>query len=517
MNNLDDLFFIDSKIHFVNSSKQTKNVFDVFNEIESKLKSMFKCRRCNAFFYFNNKLHKHVKQCKVTIAEIVNVFYILKNIFIIEFTIIQINDVDYVFRQWRYVRMLINVVKNKSAEEFCVNNDITMSIIDCKDVLKQRFDFEMYRINETIRVRDIDNKWHDIFEYILLNFYIFDQIIIDQLTKIHFTREMHLINDLSIKIFIEINIIVSKQMIFDDAKHIVTIDNCDFAVKLNVIAINRVDRAVRVFKQFIISFHIYMIVSIKIRDQVLSIDRDYFFHSKKNVRFGAKNDFFVYITNVNLAVVQIKNAINQSIIIFRNFKLNKLQNYEEKNCYLIFFDDRHLIVKFSDWFKKAIKWIIVNIIDLIVFDNVFHEFIMSNISIVTSNIISVSIVSNLIFIDLKIVLFNDIIIYENVFVVVKLFLTAKVYFNIWQKKNHRYDQHIRKKLNVCEHDIWNQIRINSCVQAKQTKAWRHWQEIRCATQTRKNELNDSIYFLRLFLFPNLTYNSSVRQIIWAKE
>ena len=141
-------------MHFVN---QFKHLFDFVNEFElkSKFEFVFICRRCHASFYFNNKLHKHVKQCRV---EIVKNFHILKNIFIIEFDVIQINEIDYVFRQWRYVKLLINIVKNQSAKEFCVNNEITMSIIDRKYIQKQRFDLRMYRINETIRVRNIDNK-----------------------------------------------------------------------------------------------------------------------------------------------------------------------------------------------------------------------------------------------------------------------------------------------------------------------------------------------------------------------
>ena len=80
---------------------------------------------------------------------------------------------------------------------------------------------------------------------------------------------------------IEINIIVSKKMIFDNVKRVIIIDNCDLIAKFNVIVINRVDRAIRVFKQLTIFFHIHMIVSVKIRDHILSIDRNYFFHSKK--------------------------------------------------------------------------------------------------------------------------------------------------------------------------------------------------------------------------------------------
>ena len=52
----------------------------------------------------------------------------------------------------------------------------------------------------------------------------------------------------------------------------------------------------------------------------------------------------------------------------------------------------------------------------------------------TSNIFSLFDTSHSTFINLKIVLLNDIIIYEDASVVVKLFIVAKIYFNIWQKK-----------------------------------------------------------------------------------
>ena len=181
-----------------------------------------------------------------------------------------------------------------------------------------------------------------------MNFYISNLTFDDKSIKIHFNREIHLINDFSIKMLIEINIIVSKKMIFDDVKRIVIVDNCDLIIKFNVTIINHVDKIVQIFKQFIIFFHTHMIVSMKIRDQILSFDRDYFFHSKKNSRFETKKNFFVHITNANIIVVQIRNVINQSIIIFRNSKLNKFQNYDEKKCYLTLSKNRHLIVKSFD-------------------------------------------------------------------------------------------------------------------------------------------------------------------------
>ena len=55
-----------------------------------------------------------------------------------------------------------------------------MFIIDRKYLQKQRSNLKIHRTSEIVRVRDIDNKWHDIFEYVMLNFYIFDEIFVDK-------------------------------------------------------------------------------------------------------------------------------------------------------------------------------------------------------------------------------------------------------------------------------------------------------------------------------------------------
>ena len=74
-------------------------------------------------------------------------------------------------------------------------------------------------------------------------------------------------------------------MILNDAKRIFIIDNCDLIIKFNITIINRVDRIVRVLKQLIILFHIHMTISIKIREQFLLFNKDYFFLSKENICF----------------------------------------------------------------------------------------------------------------------------------------------------------------------------------------------------------------------------------------
>ena len=123
---------------------------------------------------------------------------------------------------------------------------------------------------------------------------------------------------------------------------------------------------------------------------------------------------------------------------------------------------------------------------MIAIEEIFHECILSSTSsITTSNTFNMSIVTNLASTDLKIVLFNDIIIYDDNYVVVKFFIVTKIYFNIWQKKFIDTINISEKKMNVNKYYIKNQIRFDTCIQAWQARSWRHWQEVWRATSSKK--------------------------------
>ena len=82
----------------------------------------------------------------------------------------------------------------------------------------------------------------------MLDFYILEQMKID-VAIAYFIRKIHLIDDLTIKILININVIVSKIIIIDDNKQIVIIDNCELTIKFHVISRdNRINKVVRALK-----------------------------------------------------------------------------------------------------------------------------------------------------------------------------------------------------------------------------------------------------------------------------
>ena len=93
----------------------------------------------------------------------------------------------------------------------------------------------------------------------------------------------------------------------------------------------------------IISSHTVMIVSIQLKDRPSSRNRNYIFQSKKS-DMNFENDFFSYITNANVITIQMRNVFFKSYVVFKNVKIDHLNDYAKKKCFFVDSKQRHLIV-----------------------------------------------------------------------------------------------------------------------------------------------------------------------------
>ena len=380
------------------------------------------CIHCKTKFLFNNKLHRHLRQraCQSNFfidsfvkifrqqnfillarqSESVKIFYqsIKKIIFnlaaktsakiIIFFVSINI-DFDYEFRKWHYVQ--IQIIHAVDFTIFIVEKyfdfDCTMSLMNRNFLTTVSHD-EIRTTTQSIRVRDIDFRQHDNSKYVKLKFYIRDKTIIDKSATIHFRREMHVVNDLKIKILIDINIIESEIIDVLMNNNILHIESCDVIAFIIIKFKNndeQINRIIRVITIVIISSHFTITIIVKFRDKSMSIDRNYFFHFISNVRLESNNEFFVYIVDVNVDVVQIRNATNKFCIISRNVKIDKLHDFEKKNCYVVDSKNRHLAT--ITVFSWIIKLKHLTILELVIFVDV-KKIITENEA--TSFVVSVS-------------------------------------------------------------------------------------------------------------------------------
>ena len=222
-----------------------------------------------------------------------------------------------------------------------------MFLIDKKYLLKTKFDVTIHKTKQSIRIHDIDDKLHDNSKYTKLNFYVVDTLSNQSSIIIHFRREIHLVNDLRIHALFDVDILKFEQVILDMNKRIIIFFACNnLTIFMKLIFKNqRIVRTVKFVNKITISSHICLIVSVKIRDQSLSANKNYNFEFKQNFQqLEFEDDFFNHIIDAHLVVVQIRNAINKSVILSKHAKIDMLRDFEKKNCYHVSFDDRHLTV-----------------------------------------------------------------------------------------------------------------------------------------------------------------------------
>ena len=68
----------------------------------------------------------------------------------------------------------------------------------------------------------------------MLNFYIFDTIKNSKFIVTHFKRKIHFVDNLFVKIFIDVNTIILKKIIIDVDKSKIIINNCEITIKFNI-------------------------------------------------------------------------------------------------------------------------------------------------------------------------------------------------------------------------------------------------------------------------------------------
>ena len=113
------------------------------------------------------------------------------------------------------------------------------------------------------------------------------------------------------KVFIEINIFNSKNIIVVIDSRILTIDSYDVILSLSIIfKEERVNRIIYLIDLIIISFYITIVVIIKFRECAFSIDKNYSFYFILNIKLKLNEIFFAHIININVVVVHVQNVIS---------------------------------------------------------------------------------------------------------------------------------------------------------------------------------------------------------------
>jgi hypothetical protein len=174
-----------------------------------------------------------------------------------------------------------------------------------------------------------------------------------------------------------------------------------------------VNRSLLIADKIVMSSHINMTILVKIREKSLS-ERDYIFNSKREILLDLEEDFFNHILINNSMRILVKNTSNQTYVILKNYKLDKICDYQKNECFLIFSNDNHLIIVSNKLFSQK-----------------SHSRKLQDRE------------------ELKTVLFNEIIVHENEKIVKRIADVINKYLNVWKN--------ISKTVNVSE-NRWMKIK-----------------------------------------------------------
>ena len=177
----------------------------------------------------------------------------------------------------------------------------------------------------SIKVRELGIKEHDVCEYVIILIYIFscndEKIVLIR-------REIHIVDDLSVKALIEIDIMKSETIILDIVKDMTIIESYNIQVLMSMIVKGFRTDTVIIFKvRYVVSTHSFLTVLIQFVE--LSVGWDLIFEPEQLDTLT----LFVSIVDNSLSSLMIRNDTDLFITFVRHTRLDKVLEYKAEGCF----------------------------------------------------------------------------------------------------------------------------------------------------------------------------------------
>ena len=336
-----------------------------FTKVSAQIISqlILKCRNCSKKFFLNNKFHRHIKifyKTKKTLQKILKItsINIIASIQIIDSTNKMKNYREFAFKSHRYAIVKNSLILKNAEQKLCINSETFMSLINRAFLTKQLFYIIKHKTIFSIKIKNIKFAIHNNSKYVILDLYMSEKCQKNSAIA-HFKTKFHIINEIKINMLIKMNVMNSKRINLNFENKIMIIFTCrNIQISINFhqkkISVNR---TVRIAIQITMSIEKTIAVSIRIKNAQISKNRDYNFFSKMKRMLKFEKKYFVHITSLNLVAVQVRNISNRSYTISKNFKIEHLRDFDEKDCFMTTFENNHLTVTSSQIMnvKKTLK------------------------------------------------------------------------------------------------------------------------------------------------------------------
>ena len=157
-------------------------------------------------------------------------------------------------------------------------------------------------------------------------------------------REIYVIDELKIKMFIDTNVIESKQINIIISFNQINIDNCDvtISIKLQTTSNRRVKQIIQTNKIIVIFFHLQFVIFFRRFNKEFLFNRDFLFEFVE-----CNLLFYVHVLNIITNVILTRNEIDKSIFLSRKFRFDIINELNYDNCCNLTIENNDLTIKSS--------------------------------------------------------------------------------------------------------------------------------------------------------------------------
>ena len=310
----------------------------------------YTCRKCSEEFKSNNKLHAHVRRCKVKPKSALEETSAMKAADESEATVIKSTAADdcpgHGFRSWRYSTIEASIGSSKKLTGVCVDTGCGGSMGDRSFLAEEIPDYQklVKQRTDPIRVRGIGNAMLESREYLPVDFSIPGELN-GKPAVATFTRNVNIVDGLKAKMLLGNDIIGPEDIVPNVGKGIATIGSCQ-GLTTTLTVTNRgppVKRLARAADGLNIPANSMATIPYKLRGKSgLPTGRDFMFTPQRLESLGPEGGILSHIVDAHTGVVQVRNSSSSAVYIPKNSKIGVIQEYEEEGCYLASEEDAHL-------------------------------------------------------------------------------------------------------------------------------------------------------------------------------
>ncbi len=237
-------------------------------------------------------------------------------------------DINYAFQEVHYTTVKMSF-DNDVFHDICIDFDNSIIMIDRKFLSNSISDLQIQIMKFLISIKDVNNKLINTNEFAIVSIHL-NELANEKLAIAVLIIEVHLVNQLNVKMLVEMNVISSKRIILNLHHQWMIIKSCqDLMININskVHLHSNTRRIIQAQKSINLSSELTTLVFIFFNERSLSDDWDFLFESQYSQNLRHDDNIFAHIVNVKLSFIQIQNATKSLITLSRKIKLDFIIKY----------------------------------------------------------------------------------------------------------------------------------------------------------------------------------------------